>query len=211
MSPPAARARCTGVILAGGANTRFHGRAKGLELVGDRTIVERVADALRTATDDLLLVANAADALGWLSGVRVASDLRRERGSLVGVHTALARTGTNVLIVAWDMPWVSSELLAALREDGEAHACAAVPESAHGVEPLCAYYPAAALSVADRLLDDGEMRLSMFVDALPCVRRFDAQRLASFGDPSRMFFNVNDDESLARARAMARESASWRP
>jgi molybdenum cofactor guanylyltransferase len=199
--------RCVGVILAGGANTRFQGRAKGLELVGDRTIVARVADALRAAADDLVLVANAPDASAWLENVRVVHDVRPERGSLVGVHTALACTEGAVLVVAWDMPFVSTRLLSALRREGEANQCAAVPVTARGVEPLCAYYPASALRVADRLLDEAEMRLGAFVDALPCVRRLDVQQLAAIGDPSHMFLNVNDAESLSLARAMANEDA----
>jgi len=207
MIAPASGQRCIGVILAGGANSRFEGRAKGLERVGERTIVERVADALRGATDDLLLVASAPDANAWLTNVRVVSDVRPERGSLVGVHTALVRAGSAVLVAAWDMPFVSARLLSALRQEGEAHDCAAVPVSARGVEPLCAYYPAAALRIAERLLDEREMRLSAFVDALPCVRRLDGERLAAFGNASRMFFNVNDAESLSVARTMASADA----
>ena len=54
--------RCTGVILAGGGATRYGGRPKGLERVGGRRIIDRVADVLRETTDELLLVANAPDA-----------------------------------------------------------------------------------------------------------------------------------------------------
>jgi molybdopterin-guanine dinucleotide biosynthesis protein A len=199
------RARCTGVILAGGASTRFGGRAKGLEIVGGRTIVDRVARALGAVADDVLLIANAPDARLWLSNVRVASDMRPERGSLVGVYSALSHARSSVLVVAWDMPFVSRQLLELLRREGEASDCAVVPETPRGVEPLCAYYPYRALDVAARLLDAGDMRLSAFVDALPCVRKLDASRLLAYGDWSKIFFNVNDIESLDRARVMAKE------
>lgn len=207
MTTNAPHARCTGVILAGGANTRFEGQPKGLAKIGARSIIERVADALRGAVDDVVLVANVADAHAWLEGVRVVRDLRTERGSLVGVHTALASAENGILVVAWDMPFLSSELLMALRQEGEAHSCAVVPVTASGPEPLCAYYQRSALDVANQLLDAGEMRLSRFVDALPCVRRFDASRLSAFGDLDRMFFNVNDAAGLSRAQAMANEDA----
>ena len=207
MTVDAPDARCTGAILAGGANTRFQGRPKGLAKVGDRSIIERVADALRAAVDDIVLVANASDANAWLEGVRVVRDVRMERGSLVGVHTALASAENGVLVVAWDMPFLSSELLIALRREGEAHSCAVVPVSAHGPEPLCAYYPRSALDIASQLLDAGDMRLSRFVDALPYVRRFDVGQLSAFGDLDRMFFNVNDAATLSRAQAMASDDA----
>jgi len=55
-----------GVILAGGGATRFEGRPKGLELVGGRRILDRVADELADALGaPPLLVANAADAASW--------------------------------------------------------------------------------------------------------------------------------------------------
>ena len=205
------RARCTGVILAGGASTRFGGHAKGLEIVGGRTIVDHVARALGPVTDDLLLVANAPDARLWLPNVRVERDVRSERGSLVGVHSALSHANSAVLLVAWDMPFVSTQLLNVLRREGEANDCAVVPETSRGVEPLCAYYPDTALDVAARLLDAGEMRLGAFVDALPHVRRLGAPRLSAFGDSEKIFLNVNDRESLERARAIAQQEDGPRP
>ena len=50
--------RCTGVILAGGANVRFGGARKGLVDVDGCRVVDRVFDAVRPATDELLLIAN---------------------------------------------------------------------------------------------------------------------------------------------------------
>ena len=44
---------CTGVILAGGAASRFGGLPKGLERVDGRRIIDRVASALREGSDDL--------------------------------------------------------------------------------------------------------------------------------------------------------------
>src|SRR5689334_1929624 len=177
-------ARCTGVILAGGASSRFGGRAKGLEIVGGRTIVDRVALALRAVCDDLLLIANVADVQRWgqAANVRVEPDVRSERGSLVGVHSALTHAKSAVLVVAWDMPFISRPLLELLRREGEATECAVVPETSRGLEPLCAYYPTSALQIATRLLDAREMRLTAFVDALPCVRRLEASQFSVSGD-----------------------------
>ena len=172
-------------------------------MVGGSRIIDRVAGALRRTTDELLIVTNDPTASNWVADARVVRDVREERGSLVGLHTALSRAESAVLLAAWDMPFVSAELLAALRSEGESRECAVVPSSRGGLQPLCAYYPKTATGVAERLLDAGEMRLSAFVDALACVVRFDEARVAAFGDPGRIFLNVNDAEELARARAMA--------
>ena len=114
--------RCTGVILAGGDAARFDGQPKGLERVGGARIIDRVALALAGASDALLLVANDPLADGWLPGVRTEPDVRPGAGALGGIHAALVRAGTPVLVVAWDMPFVAGDLLRTLRSLGEAGA-----------------------------------------------------------------------------------------
>ena len=84
---------CTGVILAGGAASRYGGRPKGLERVGGRRVIDRVADALRDAADTLLLIANDPAAHEWLPDLPLASHVRRNCGSLARIHAAIVRGG----------------------------------------------------------------------------------------------------------------------
>jgi molybdopterin-guanine dinucleotide biosynthesis protein A len=162
-----------------------------------------VAAALAGAADDLLLVANDPAADAWLPGVRRAADVREGLGSLGGIHSALVHAGTGVLVVAWDMPFVPAGLLRELRREGEG-ADAAVPESdsRRGVEPLCAYYAPSCMSAIERRLDAGDRRVVAFYDDVE-VRRLPAARVARWGDPARLFLNVNtpDDLSLAEQHA----------
>ena len=76
--------RCTGAILAGGRAVRMGGKAKGLESVGGRRIIDRVAEALREATDDLLIVSNDPAASAWLPGVRAVPDVATRRSAKSG-------------------------------------------------------------------------------------------------------------------------------
>jgi molybdopterin-guanine dinucleotide biosynthesis protein A len=197
-------ARCTGVILAGGQATRYGGRPKGLERVGGRRVIDRVAAALAAVTDELLLVANDPAAEQWLPGVRVGADLRVGCGSLGGIHAAVAHAGTPAVVVAWDMPFVPSALLAMLRELGEAGAHVAVPESdsRRGVEPLCAYYTPACLAPIERRLDAGDLRVIGFYDDVR-VARLDAETVRRFGDPALLFMNINTPDELALAERYA--------
>ncbi|MBX3173471.1 MAG: molybdenum cofactor guanylyltransferase [Gemmatimonadaceae bacterium] len=213
---------CTGVILAGGGATRFGGEPKGLERVAGRRIIDRVAAALREVTDELLLVANAEDAASWLPGVRVARDVREGAGALGGLHAALTHAGTEVLLVAWDMPFVSASLLGELRRVGEGGALAesveggrpggiaaddaarAVPRDAvlpesegsrRGVEPLCAWYSPRCLPAIDAALTAGDLRVIGFHAAVT-VQRLPLERVQLFGDPRRLFANVNTRDEL---------------
>ncbi|MEK7240328.1 MAG: molybdenum cofactor guanylyltransferase [Gemmatimonadota bacterium] len=189
-----------GVILAGGGATRFGGRSKGLQVVEGQRIIDRVAAALREVTDELLLVANDPGAAAWLPGVRTAADVRTGEGALGGLHAALAHAGGSAaLVVAWDMPFVAAGLLRALRALGEAGADAAVPESetsGRGVEPLCAWYGPACLLAIERRLDAGDRRVVAFFEDVR-VSRLAAADVARWGDPGRIFWNVNSPADLS--------------
>jgi len=193
---------CTGVILAGGGASRYGGRPKGLERVGGERIIDRVARALRETTDDLLLIANAPEAADWLPGVRVAGDLRPGEGALGGLHAALVHAGTDIVLVAWDMPFVPAPLLAELRARGErTGADAMLPESdgsRRGVEPLCAWYSARCVPAVDAALDSGDRRVVAF-HATVDAQRLTLEEVAAFGDPAVLFGNVNTPDDLVVA------------
>jgi len=194
-------AGCTGVILAGGQATRYGGLPKGLERVAGERVIDRVANVLAQTTDELLLIANDASASTWLPGVRVERDVRPGFGSLGGILSGVVHAGQPALIVAWDMPFVPAGLLAALRDLGERdHADAAVPESGsrRGVEPLCAYYTPACVAPIERQIDRGDLRVVGFYDDIR-LARLDAELVRGFGDPERLFMNINTPDELALA------------
>ena len=194
---------CTGVVLAGGAASRYGGLPKGLERVAGRRIIDRVADALRDVADDLLLVANDPAATDWLPGVRVQQDIVPNAGGLGGIHAALHAASNAVLIVAWDMPFVPSGLLSRLRELGD-NADVAVPESGsrRGVEPLCAFYAPSCLPAIEQSLAMNDLRVVGF-HASVRVARLPAGDVSAFGDPALLFMNVNTPDDLALAEAHA--------
>ena len=195
---------CTGVILAGGQASRYGGRPKGLERVHGERVIDRVAKVLGATTDSLLLIANDPLAAEWLPGMRVASDVRMGIGSLGGIHAALVHAGTAVIVVAWDMPFVPEGLLAELRALG-ASADVAAPESGssrRGLEPLCAYYSQACVVPIERSIDADDRRVIGFFDQVR-VARIGIEDVRKYGDPDRLFMNVNSPDELALAEQYA--------
>jgi molybdopterin-guanine dinucleotide biosynthesis protein A len=191
-----------GVVLAGGGATRYGGRPKGLEEVGGRRILDRLVDEMTAAFGARpLLVANAPEAATWRDDLDVVADLRPGLGALGGLHTAVCLGPAPVVVAAWDMPFVTSGLLAALAA-GLADADACLPESGgrRGVEPLCAAYGPACRAAIERALDEGDLRAIGFhrhirVGILPF------EEVGRFGDPATLFLNVNTPDELAQAEA----------
>ena len=150
-----------------------------------------------------MLISNSPDAFEWLPDVGVCPDVRPERGSLVGIHTALSQATDSSLVVAWDMPFVNAELLRQIRDRGRNAFFAAVPEGPFGLEPLCAFYTRQCLPIVEAALDEGDLRLSHFLQRLPEVERIPLHEVQAVGEPTRLFFNVNCAEDLVLAERMA--------
>ena len=207
MSDPDAgvdRGRVSGAIVAGGESTRFGGQPKGLCSVGGIRIIDRVRAALESVVHDVALVANAPDAGSWLPGIRAFHDQGTERGSLVGLRTAVAHADGPVIVVAWDMPFVSSELFSLLISRLGPGTNAVIPDGPRGPEPMCALYPPGCLSAVDSALERRDLRLSSLVTRMPGAVRVGVSEVSTVGDPSRLFFNVNTPADLELAERMAR-------
>lgn len=186
--------------MAGGQSRRFDGAPKGLAIVDEERIADRVLNALRGATDRQFVVSNDPEADDWFPKLRVVSDETAGLGPLAGIETALrAAKGSSIIVVAWDMPFVSTPLLRGLRAVGEIGAPAVVP--VHGtppvVEALCAFYSSEALGPCSELLAHGERKASALVDALAGAVRIPERVLAEHGEISRLFLSVDTPEALA--------------
>jgi len=191
--------RCVGALMAGGAAHRFHGLPKGLALVGGLRIADRARAALHLASDREIVVANDPRASVWFPNARVVRDAEPGLGPLAGIRAALAAAdGDAVLVVAWDMPFVTGALLRTLREMGEAGASAVVPVTGPSSvpEPLCAYYAPESLTICDRLLVAGERRAGALFDALPSAATLGGADLAALGEPSHLLRSVDTPEAL---------------
>jgi len=192
---------CSGAVLAGGANARFGGAPKGLSMVGGFRVVDRVLEALAGVVDERFIITNDAAIRDAVSHVAAYGDERPERGSLVGLHSALRHCRVAALVVAWDMPFVSASLLAHLRAVGEGVGAAAIPVGPSGPEPLCAYYPRTALPAVERQLAAGDLRLSHLVATLATPVFVPLDDVARFGPPELLFANINSPADLAAVHA----------
>jgi molybdopterin-guanine dinucleotide biosynthesis protein A len=193
----------TGAIIAGGSASRFGGRPKGLEIVGNSRIIDRVADSLRPSTASLLIATSDPAASGWVNGASAAPDLLPGRASAIGIHGALSAAAGDMVAAAWDMPFIPASLVASLAQRLVAGVSAVVPRPAGRAQPLCAAYSHETLDAIDAAVRAGNLRMTAILEALPGVAWIDDDELRAFGDPDVLFLNVNTDADLERARVIA--------
>lgn len=192
-----------GAVLAGGGATRFGGAPKGLERIGGERILDRVVAAL---TEGLgappLLIANDGAAADWRPDLRTVPDVRPGLGALGGIYTAVTQAPAPVVLVAWDMPFVTAGLVRALADGLEMVDCC-VPESGgpRGLEPLCAAYGPGCGPAIERALGEDDLRAIGFHRHIG-VGILRENTVRRYGDPDRLFFNVNTPADLTRAQGL---------
>ena len=163
----------SGIVLAGGASTRFGGDKLAAQ-VGGRTLLELAVAAVASVTTEVLVVVAPGDDRPLPGGtvpVRRVEDPERHGGPLVGLLAGLeAADEPIVLVVGGDMPALSPDVLSALIRALEASpgsADAAVLLQRSEPRPLPAVLRnGAATPAARRLLADGERSLRALVRAL---------------------------------------------
>ncbi len=198
-----------GAILAGGRSTRY-GEPKAFATVGGRAIIQRAVDAVHAVVPDIIVIANDAEFYAAL-GLPVWGDRMPGKGALGGVHTALWRAQESgrpgIVAVACDMPFVSAALLLRLLERANQSPIPdlVVPESdsRRGLEPLCAYYSVRCLPAIEQSMEQGDVRMIGFHDAV-IVARLPLSEVCAFGDPALLFLNVNTQEERTRAELLSR-------
>ena len=173
-------------ILAGGASRRM-GTDKSQLLIERQTFADRIAETLSRVADAVALVGGDAR-----SGLRTVPDVYPQWGALGGLHAALAACKSEwAIVVACDLPFVTSELfsfLALLRLDHDA----VVPVQQDGrPQPLAALYRVdPCRRRAGELIEAGRRRPLDLLEAVN-TRWVEFDELTNLAQPERFFVNIN--------------------
>ncbi len=173
------------------------GRDKALLPWGAVTLLEHACARLRAVCDDVRLLTGG-EARYLDASWPVVLDAWPDAGPLAGVLAGVEclQVGQPGLFLAVDAPFVTHALLAFLLEAGEGWD-AVVPLTETGPQPLCALYRAACAAPIRARLAAGERRMTCFWPDVR-VRRVGAEDLSRFGDPARLFANLNTPDDYAR-------------
>jgi molybdopterin-guanine dinucleotide biosynthesis protein A len=193
--------RVTGVIQAGGKSTRMGGRPKALLELGGRRIIERVADAVKPAVDDLLIVTNTPDLYAFL-GLPMVADAYPDHGSLGGIYSGLrASPGDAAFTVACDMPFLHPDVVRLVVERAGS-GDVVIPRVGEQLETLHAAYAKSCLGAIEARLVAGRLKIVEFFERVSVVEIAERE-VARYRDPAIVFMNVNTPEELRLAGEIA--------
>ncbi len=187
------------IVLAGGKSTRM-GRDKAMVRVTANRMLEGAVRVLACEFPEIIISANGSG--HNIPGTRVIADTMPGRGPLGGIYTCLGESGYQVnFVAACDMPFIDSSLAAYLVSLAPGHD-AVVPRIGDYYQPLFAVYTKKCLPAIETSLSEGRNKIISFYPKIR-VRFVGPDEIRQYGDPDRIFFNVNTPGDLDRAQKIA--------
>ena len=186
-------------ILAGGQARRLDGQDKGALPVAGVRVIDRQLGALRPLTSRIVIVGGPPDRYGDV-GVPIVPDLLPDVGPLGGLYTALHGASERIVVLACDLPFVSTPFLRYLLDTGR-DADVTIPRTTAGLHPLCAAYAADAAPLIRRLIDEGVRRVQEALGSLR-LHIVEGPALAAHDPDGRLLHNINTPDDYARAIAL---------
>lgn len=181
------------------------GQDKGLVPLAGKPLVEHVLERVASLGDEVLLTTNNHEGYGYL-GLKMVRDTRPGAGALPGLHTALASaTGEFVLVVACDMPFLNTALLAHQLTLAP-QADVVVPRWSDRYQTMHAVYRReTCLQAVASALEQGQKRMISFYGTVG-VEIVKEEIVKEFDPAGQTFFNVNTPAELKQADEIVRSA-----
>jgi molybdopterin-guanine dinucleotide biosynthesis protein A len=192
----------TGVILAGGENSRFSGKNKALVHIGGKRILDRIYEVFTVLFDKIILVTN--DPVQYMEwDFDIVTDIFPIRSSLTGIHTGLFYITTPyAFFAACDIPFIKKELIEILLDSVEPSIDIVIPETSKGFEPLCSVYSKRCLKPIEEQLKKRSLKIGRMFQKVR-VKKISEDILRTIDQDLLSFSNINTPDDLVRAKQAA--------
>jgi molybdenum cofactor guanylyltransferase len=193
--------KCSGIILAGGLSKRLNGRDKAMIEIHGKRILDHIHAVYSEIFNEIILVTNTPLAyLNW--NMLTVTDLFPVRSSLTGIHAGLFYASRPfVFVSACDAPFLKPELVHLLISQARSGFDAVMPETANGLEPLCAVYSKSCLNTIETHIRQEKLKIQ-WVFHKSRINRISEARLRKADPDLISFVNINTPEDLMRVASL---------
>ncbi|MBF0487935.1 MAG: molybdenum cofactor guanylyltransferase [Nitrospirae bacterium] len=183
----------SGVVLAGGENTRFPSPKAFIELGGE-AIIDRSLRLMAALFDEIIISTNQPDMYFPKCEVLI-GDVSTQRGPATGILSCLLNIRNDrAFFIACDMPFVNSELIALLASYSSDYD-AVVPCHMGTLEPLIAVYHKRIIPMLRKYIGDGVKSLAAILKTIN-TKYVEGEQLHRVDEDGRSFININTPEDL---------------
>ena len=184
----------TGIILAGGKNSRMQTPKAFLEINGTR-LIDNILAVYQEIFSEIIIVTN--DPLSYIEfpGTVIVTDIYKDKGALGGIYSGLFyATNEYSFVTACDMPFLNKDFIVYLTGQVDKYNIV-VPELSEGFQPLHAIYSRNCLYAIKRLIDADNFKISPLFKELRTLR-ISEEKIKPFNQDGRLFLNINTTEDL---------------
>jgi len=179
----------TGIILAGGKNSRMGINKAFLEIDGTR-LIDNILAVYQKIFPEIIIVTNDPLSYTEFSDTVVVTDIYKEKGALGGIYTGLFyATYDYSFVAACDMPFLNEDFIIYLTEQIDKFDIV-VPQLSDGFQPLHAIYSRNCLSHIKKLLIANKLKIAGFYKEVRLLS-IPEEKIKPFNKDGRLFLNVN--------------------
>ena len=183
----------TGIILAGGKNSRMMGRKKAFIKIDGIPIIDIILNIFREIFSEIIIVTNAPEDFEY-TNVRLVKDIMINKGSLGGLYTGIKEaTFDDCFVVACDMPFINLQLINHIMQIKGYDAV--VPKIDGRFQPLFATYSKNCLNVMEQHLSEEKLRISDIFTEIK-AREIYENEIRLYDDKLLSLINLNTPEEL---------------
>jgi molybdopterin-guanine dinucleotide biosynthesis protein A len=184
----------TGIILAGGKNSRMGINKAFLEIDGTR-LIDNILAVYQKIFSEIIIVTNDPLSYTEFPDTLIVTDIYKDKSALGGIYTGLFyATHDYSFVAACDMPFINEDFIIYLTGQVGKHDVI-VPELSEGFQPLHAIYSRNCLSHIKKLLSADKLKIAGFYKEVRLLS-IPEEKIKPFNKDGRLFLNVNTPKDL---------------
>ena len=190
----------TGIILAGGRNSRIR-TGKAFLKIGGKTIIKKTLDKFRKIFSEVIIVTN--NFLEYQnSGARLVKDIIPDKGPLGGIYSGLVSSESEYnFVVACDMPFLNVELIKYIKNNCDGFDVI-IPRLDRGYETLHAIYSKNCIVPIEKQLKQDNLKIIDFFLQVR-IKKITEEIVQHFDPGLVSFFNINTNVDYQKAVKIA--------
>jgi len=183
----------TGVILAGGLNTRYPEKKAFIKISGE-PIIHRNLKIFHEIFDQILISANDPSDY-FFAKTPLIGDVYNVRGPMTGILSCLLNAKSDrIFVAACDMPFIEVELIRYIISKSDVFD-AVVPIFHSKPQPLFSLYHKRLIPTLDKCINDGHLSLKGMLKTIRC-EYIDEEIIRKIDSEGRSFENINTPKDM---------------
>jgi len=184
----------TGIILAGGKNSRMGINKAFLEIDGKR-LIDNILSIYQRIFSEIIIVTNDPFPYREFLDTIIVTDIYKEKGSLGGIYTGLFYAVNDYsFIAACDMPYLNKDfILYMIEQIGKNDII--VPELPEGFQALHAIYSRRCLPAIKKMILTDKLKIAGLYKDMRLLK-ITEEKIKLFNTDGRLFLNINTPEDL---------------